>query len=269
MRGSCNILVAEMWGIVHGLELAWNLGHRRVIVEADSLVAVNMIKQGCSASHPCSSLVQRAHTWINRDWHIFIQHSFREGNRVADRLAAEGHKLPIGVHILVDPPDFIVDLLLEDSQERERASKFLRHRNPSKLRIVEVENRVIVELAKSAVEEEFRAPWKLYRPSIVDHPSQVICIHRSVLIFTVNSNGISDFAEGFGHNGYGFTNKTNRNTSFMDTMNNAFEIELWGILNGLTQASALGVLKLMVNRDLPSAISAISKSRNGLLSSNF
>ncbi|KAF7823498.1 putative reverse transcriptase [Senna tora] len=117
MRGSCDILVAEMWGIFHGLELAWNLGHRRVIVEADSLVVVNMMKQGCSASHPCSPLVQRAHTWINRDWHIWIQHSFREGNRVVDRLAAEGHKLPIGVHILVDPPDFIVDLLLEDSQD--------------------------------------------------------------------------------------------------------------------------------------------------------
>ncbi|KAF7821374.1 protein argonaute MEL1-like [Senna tora] len=34
-----NILGTELWGIVHGLAMAWQLGYRRIVVEVDSLVA--------------------------------------------------------------------------------------------------------------------------------------------------------------------------------------------------------------------------------------
>lgn len=32
--GFCSVLEAELWGIVEGLRLAWNLGFRRVEVES-------------------------------------------------------------------------------------------------------------------------------------------------------------------------------------------------------------------------------------------
>ncbi|KAK8689240.1 hypothetical protein V6N13_087962 [Hibiscus sabdariffa] len=54
--GPCSILEAELWDIHVGLELAWKLGCRKLIVESDNRDAVRIIEQG----HGCvgvSSLV--------------------------------------------------------------------------------------------------------------------------------------------------------------------------------------------------------------------
>ena len=48
---------AELWGVLHGLELAAKLGRDRIIIEADSMVAVNMILNGCPSTHPCQLLI--------------------------------------------------------------------------------------------------------------------------------------------------------------------------------------------------------------------
>lgn len=41
--GDCDIVAAELWAILQGLTLAWNLGIRSVIVETDSVMTVNMV----------------------------------------------------------------------------------------------------------------------------------------------------------------------------------------------------------------------------------
>ncbi|GAU42820.1 hypothetical protein TSUD_185780 [Trifolium subterraneum] len=44
--GSGSVVHAELWGIVYGLELANNRGYKRIRVESDSLIAINLIRNG-------------------------------------------------------------------------------------------------------------------------------------------------------------------------------------------------------------------------------
>ncbi|CAN1312556.1 hypothetical protein LINPERPRIM_LOCUS28673, partial [Linum perenne] len=41
--GKCSITRAELRGIIQGFELAWNGGHRKIIVQTDSLAAVLLL----------------------------------------------------------------------------------------------------------------------------------------------------------------------------------------------------------------------------------
>ncbi|KAL4300013.1 hypothetical protein AHAS_Ahas17G0158400 [Arachis hypogaea] len=55
--GSCSIMQAELWGICKRLQIAVANGFQRVVVETDSSPALKHVKDGCAASHPCSSIV--------------------------------------------------------------------------------------------------------------------------------------------------------------------------------------------------------------------
>ena len=50
--GRDHILNAELYAILTGLKLAWSQGYRKVIVESDSLLAVNKINQPLQAKDP-------------------------------------------------------------------------------------------------------------------------------------------------------------------------------------------------------------------------
>ena len=110
----CNIMQAEMWGIFHGLQLAWQLGVRQVIVELDSMSAICFIKYGWPALHPASSLLED----IRRSLQLFTNssctHIWREANSVADQLAKHGHSLSMGVHQFDTPPACILISLFAD-----------------------------------------------------------------------------------------------------------------------------------------------------------
>lgn len=41
--GSCSILEAELWGIFEGINMAWSLGVRRIEVECDSKMALQLV----------------------------------------------------------------------------------------------------------------------------------------------------------------------------------------------------------------------------------
>ncbi|KAF7809014.1 OmpH and DnaJ domain-containing protein [Senna tora] len=84
--GLSNVLCAEMWGIAKGLELAWNMGLRRVILESDSLNAVNSYCSTNSATHS-HPVVLKARELMNRDWEIHVKHTPRDSNISADLLA--------------------------------------------------------------------------------------------------------------------------------------------------------------------------------------
>ncbi|PKI41703.1 hypothetical protein CRG98_037905 [Punica granatum] len=47
--GVSTVMVAELWGVLTGLELAWNVGCRRLILEIDSMVVLTLI----SRQDPC------------------------------------------------------------------------------------------------------------------------------------------------------------------------------------------------------------------------
>ncbi|CAN1130050.1 Putative ribonuclease H protein At1g65750, partial [Linum perenne] len=96
--GSCSITRAELWGILIGLRLAWNAGYKKIIVQTDSQVAVQLLTDDSSTNHHHGLEVTQFKEFNARSWEIRIQHIYREGNRAADFLASIGHQRPIGIH---------------------------------------------------------------------------------------------------------------------------------------------------------------------------
>lgn len=50
--GSCQVLQAELWGIIHSLKLARTKGFSKVLIESDSEIAIGLLNKGCVVTHP-------------------------------------------------------------------------------------------------------------------------------------------------------------------------------------------------------------------------
>lgn len=85
--GHCSAYMAELWGIFRGLQIAWKLGIKKLIVESDSYSAIQSITAYIKEEHPRLCLVHRIRDWIKKEWEVVILHTFREGNRSADWIA--------------------------------------------------------------------------------------------------------------------------------------------------------------------------------------
>ncbi|CAN1195843.1 Putative ribonuclease H protein At1g65750 [Linum perenne] len=98
--GRCSIMQAELRAAALGLETAWDSGCRKVNIQLDSKAAIDAINgDPSSAGRHCQTL-QRIRNLCNREWEVVVTHIFREGNRVADLLAHQGHSLAFGCHHL-------------------------------------------------------------------------------------------------------------------------------------------------------------------------
>lgn len=112
--GQCSPLEAELWGVFHGLQLAWSLGLRQIIMEVDCLEAY----QSLSSWNPHAiqtNMWYRIQYLLNRDWTVLLSHTRREGNQIADHLA----KLGFTSHgnepsTLTSPPAPTISLLMRD-----------------------------------------------------------------------------------------------------------------------------------------------------------
>ncbi|CAN0839785.1 Putative ribonuclease H protein At1g65750 [Linum grandiflorum] len=102
--GSCSITRAEMQAIGNGLQLAWNLGIRRIQVQSDSMTAISILAKDSELRHQHATLVIQFKELCSRQWEVTISHIYREANFAADYLANLGHSLPYGMH-LFDSPD--------------------------------------------------------------------------------------------------------------------------------------------------------------------
>ncbi|RYR59515.1 hypothetical protein Ahy_A05g025408 [Arachis hypogaea] len=105
---------AELWGIIHGLQVATANNITNIIVESDSISALNFIKKGCPNSHPCAPLVADICMLAGHISNIQWSHTLREANFVADHLAKKGHELPFGVHLFDAAPPDILHMLAHD-----------------------------------------------------------------------------------------------------------------------------------------------------------
>ncbi|CAN1131192.1 Putative ribonuclease H protein At1g65750 [Linum perenne] len=102
--GICSITRAELRGIILDLNLAWDAGHRKVLVQSDSQVAVNLLTADSEASHHHAHEVVQFRELVARSWEVRLCHIYREGNHVADYLANLGQQRAIGFH-MVSPSD--------------------------------------------------------------------------------------------------------------------------------------------------------------------
>ena len=73
-----------------GLELAWDLGYRRVQLDSDSKVAVGLLENEINESHHDFGLVMATKRLMDRDWELCITHVNRESNNAADFLSKSG-----------------------------------------------------------------------------------------------------------------------------------------------------------------------------------
>ncbi|CAN1846368.1 Putative ribonuclease H protein At1g65750 [Linum perenne] len=96
--GSCTIMWAELRAASIGLEMAWNIGARKVHLQVDSLATVHAITGQSSDDSRHSHIIQQIHRILERSWSVEIHHIFREKNRVADILAHFGHSLSFDSH---------------------------------------------------------------------------------------------------------------------------------------------------------------------------
>ncbi|CAL1401621.1 unnamed protein product [Linum trigynum] len=109
-----SITHTEMVGIVIGLQLAWEEGCQKVLVQTDSAMAVQLLQEA-TPGHPHYVQVSAIRDLLAREWEVHVGHIFREGNVVADYLASVGHALPAGVHVFKNPSSMLSNWLYFDT----------------------------------------------------------------------------------------------------------------------------------------------------------
>ncbi|KAL4306936.1 hypothetical protein AHAS_Ahas16G0228100 [Arachis hypogaea] len=112
--GSCSIIQAELWSIVKGLHIAVANEFSHVLIESDSAMAINFIREDCINSHSCKPLLDNINLLSSRIHKVEWKHTLREANTVANTLANKGQDLPLGLHLFdALPPDIKNSLLLD------------------------------------------------------------------------------------------------------------------------------------------------------------
>lgn len=113
--GLSNNMNAGLLAIAQGLSIAWNAGHREVICETDSKIALIFITDGVSKFHPYAPLVDHIRNFSTFSWKLSFKHTFREGNVCADWLAKHGASSDQALHIWNSCPPQLSSVLLADA----------------------------------------------------------------------------------------------------------------------------------------------------------
>lgn len=114
--GTSNSLASELWALYHGLNLVWERGFRKVLVECDSHKAVKCLKLRTSFLDPNRSLILSCREFFRRNWDCELQLILREANLCANWLAAHCESQPLGSLALFDtPPYALVPIFQKDS----------------------------------------------------------------------------------------------------------------------------------------------------------
>uniref|UniRef100_A0A2C9UXN9 Uncharacterized protein n=1 Tax=Manihot esculenta TaxID=3983 RepID=A0A2C9UXN9_MANES len=86
--GVCGLLEAELWSILSALRIVWDRGWRKVLIQTDCSVAMDIISgRGEAAFRVTNNLVKNIIELLKREWDIEVVKVFQEANRVADSLA--------------------------------------------------------------------------------------------------------------------------------------------------------------------------------------
>ena len=109
-----DVLSTELWGIVHGLKIAWDMGFRNVIIESDSAEACNLLINDPGELHEDRRLIDEAKSFLIRDWSIMIKHVSRWSNQAADYLAKISLSGDPGFHIITEGDERLKEIILQD-----------------------------------------------------------------------------------------------------------------------------------------------------------
>ncbi|OMO65780.1 reverse transcriptase [Corchorus capsularis] len=113
--GECSIDLAELWGILQGLSLAWSRGFNDIVVESDSATSVDMIKKGVNKNHPHFCIIAAIQDYLSKEWTCQLHYIPREKNFVADWMAKNSSDRHEGIMIYNTPPAGVLNLLIADA----------------------------------------------------------------------------------------------------------------------------------------------------------
>ena len=83
-------LYTELMGLKVGLEMAWELGFRRVSCESNSQVAISLANEPLNPFHLYVGTVAKIKQMLASNWEVSIRHVYREANMSVDGLAKHG-----------------------------------------------------------------------------------------------------------------------------------------------------------------------------------
>ncbi|KAE8669528.1 hypothetical protein F3Y22_tig00112231pilonHSYRG00194 [Hibiscus syriacus] len=106
-------LHAELWAIYVGLQVAWDHGFELLIIQSDSMEAVNLLNKPDAHSSPLP-LVRVIDKIRKQAWVTTIQWISRRGNSHADALAKSTSFHSFDTHFFEEPPADLQQLLLCD-----------------------------------------------------------------------------------------------------------------------------------------------------------
>ena len=86
--GNCGAMEAELWGIYYALVLAWDSGWKKIEVQTDSQLALDLLAGRGAGVFRVANLVRNCRDLINRSWEVKMVKIYREANAVADRLTS-------------------------------------------------------------------------------------------------------------------------------------------------------------------------------------
>lgn len=101
--GMCSVTMAKLWGFYQGLCMAWQQGCRCISVEVDSLCVTQLVSNPVAHTYEYGPLLQAIKDLIKQDWHITVQHVYREANHAADFLVNYALSAPLGFDIFHNP----------------------------------------------------------------------------------------------------------------------------------------------------------------------
>ena len=90
-----SVLMAELWALYQGLNLAWEVGIKRLLVEVDSLCITQMISKQVVVPNGFYALIAAIQDLLSRNWQATISHIYREANSAADFMANMAHSAPL------------------------------------------------------------------------------------------------------------------------------------------------------------------------------
>ncbi|MBA0639873.1 hypothetical protein Goklo_022872 [Gossypium klotzschianum] len=100
--GNCTVLEAKLWGILDGLNFILDRRFERVLIQTDSIKAVNTI-QKCSSGNFNSALVTRIHHILAQMKQWKIHHISRKENFIVDSLANSIRSRRLGLRLVEYP----------------------------------------------------------------------------------------------------------------------------------------------------------------------
>ncbi|GLT38077.1 hypothetical protein SLA2020_123470 [Shorea laevis] len=106
--------MAELWGCRDGLKLASELGVTHLILEMDSLLAVQTIQARNAGEGSASVLLSNIFHYLDSFVACTVQHTLREGNAATDYMASMGHTYSQGLTLFQSPPPGISCILYGD-----------------------------------------------------------------------------------------------------------------------------------------------------------